>query len=34
MKVVVRQLGIKKNFMPFPAPQLCNPYAGSRGRSH
>lgn len=31
MKAVVRQLGIKKNFMPFPAPQLCNAYAGSRG---
>ncbi len=30
MKSVVRQLGIKKNLMPFPAPQLCNPYAGSR----
>ena len=30
MKAVVRQLGIKKNFMPFPAPQLCNAYAGSR----
>ena len=34
MKAVVRQLGIKKNFMPFPAPQLCNAYAGSRGGSH
>jgi len=31
MKAVVRQLGIKKNFMPFPAAQLCNAYAGSRG---
>jgi integrase/recombinase XerD len=31
MKAVVRQLGIKKNFMPFPAPQLCNAYAGGRG---
>ena len=31
MKAVVRQLGIKKNFMPFPAPQLCNAYAGSGG---
>jgi len=31
MKAVVRQLGIKKNFMPFPAPQLCNAYAGDRG---
>ena len=30
MKAVVRQLGIKKNFMPFPAAQLCNAYAGSR----
>ena len=30
MKAVVRQLGIKKNLMPFPAPQLCNAYAGSR----
>lgn len=31
MKTVVTELGIKKNFMPFPAPQLCNPSAGSRG---
>ena len=31
MKAVVTQLGIKKNFMPFPAPQLCHPSAGSRG---
>jgi len=34
MKAVVTELGIKKNFMSFPAPQLCNPSAGSRGRSH
>lgn len=25
MKAVVKQLGIKKNFMPFLTPQLCNP---------
>ena len=31
MKAVVNQLGIKKNFMPFSAPQLCNPFAGGRG---
>ncbi len=31
MKTVVTELDIKKNFMPFPAPQLCNPSAGSRG---
>lgn len=31
MKAVVGQLDIKKNLMPLPAPQLCNPYAGSRG---
>ncbi|HIC84922.1 MAG TPA: hypothetical protein EYP06_01310, partial [Desulfobacterales bacterium] len=31
MKAVVRQLGIKKNFMPLPAAQLCHPYAGVRG---
>lgn len=31
MKAVVKQLGIKKNLMPFPTPQLCNPYAGIRG---
>jgi integrase len=31
MKAVVQQIGIKKNFMPFPAPQLCNTYAGGRG---
>lgn len=31
MKAVVTQLGIKKNLMPLPAPQLCNPYAGIRG---
>jgi hypothetical protein len=30
MKAVVRQLSIKKNIMPFPAPQLCDAYAGSR----
>lgn len=31
MKAVVRQLGIKKNFMSLTAPLLCNPYAGGRG---
>jgi site-specific recombinase XerD len=31
IKAVVQQIGIKKNFMPFPAPQLCNPFAGGRG---
>jgi site-specific recombinase XerD len=31
MKVVVKQLGIKKNLMPLSAPQLCDPYAGIRG---
>jgi len=31
IKAVVNQLGIKKNFMPFSAPQLCNPSAGGRG---
>jgi len=31
MKAVVARLGIKKNFLPLPAPQLCNPSAGSRG---
>ena len=31
MKAVVTQLGIKKNFMPFPASQLCDPSARSRG---
>ena len=31
MKAVVKQIGIKKNFMPFPTPQLCDAYAGSRG---
>jgi site-specific recombinase XerD len=28
MKAVVKQIGIKKNFMPLPAPQLCNAFAG------
>ena len=28
MKAVVQHIGIKKNFLPFPAPQLCNPFAG------
>jgi len=27
MKTVVKQIGIKKNFMPFASPQLCNPFA-------
>ena len=31
MKTVVTQLGIKKNLMPFAAPQLCNPPAGGWG---
>jgi len=31
MKTVVRQLGIKKNFMPFPAPQLRNAFIGGGG---
>ena len=31
MKAVVKQLSIKKNFMPFAASQLCDPYAGIRG---
>ena len=33
MQSVVRQLGIKKNLMPFPAPQLCHPFAGGWSRS-
>jgi site-specific recombinase XerD len=33
MKSVTRDLGIKKNLMPFPAPQLCNTYAGGGRRS-
>ena len=32
MQSVVRQLGIKKNLMPFPAPQLRHPHAGVRSR--
>jgi len=31
MKAVVQQIGIKKNFMPFPASQLCHSSAGGRG---
>lgn len=31
MKAVVKQLRIKKNFMPFATSQLCNPYVGIRG---
>lgn len=31
MKAVVKQLGIKKNLMPFTSPQLCDSYAGIRG---
>jgi len=31
MKAVVQQIGIKKNFLPFPAPQLCNAFAGGGG---
>ena len=30
MKAVVQHIGIKKNFLPFPAPQLCNAFAGGR----
>jgi integrase/recombinase XerD len=33
MKSVTRDLGIKKNFMPFPAALLCNAYAGGGRRS-
>jgi site-specific recombinase XerD len=33
MQSVVRQLGIKKNLMPFPASQLCHPFAGGWSRS-
>lgn len=33
MKTIVTQLGIKKNFMPFPTPFLCNALTGGRGRS-
>lgn len=33
MQSVVQNLGIKKNLMPFSAPQLCHPHAGSRSRS-
>ena len=31
MQTVVQHLGIKKNLLPLPAPQLCHPHAGSRG---
>jgi len=31
MQTVVQDLGIKKNLMPLPAPQLCHPHAGGRG---
>jgi integrase/recombinase XerD len=31
MKAVVQQIGIKKNFMPFPASQLCDASAGGWG---
>lgn len=31
MKAVVQQIGIKKNFMPFSASQLCHSFAGGRG---
>ena len=34
MKAVVKQLGIKKNFMPLPAPQLCNAFTRSGCRPH
>lgn len=33
MQAVVKQLGIKKNLMPFPTSQLRHPHAGGRGRS-
>lgn len=33
MQSVVRQLGIKKNLMPFSASQLCHPFAGGWSRS-
>jgi integrase/recombinase XerD len=33
MKSVTRDLGIKKNFMPFPTSQLCNTHAGGGRRS-
>ena len=31
MKAVIKQIGIKKNFLSLPASQLCNAYAGSWG---
>lgn len=31
MKAVVQNIGIKKNLMPLPPSQLCNPFAGGRG---
>ncbi|MBA3006891.1 MAG: tyrosine-type recombinase/integrase [Proteobacteria bacterium] len=31
MKAVVQQIGIKKNFMPLSASQLCYPFTGGRG---
>jgi len=31
IKAVVKQLGLKKNFLPFPASQLCDTSIGSRG---
>lgn len=31
MKAVVQHIGIKKNFMPFPAPQLCNAFIRGGG---
>jgi len=30
IKAVVQQIGLKKNLMPFLAPQLCNTFIGSR----
>lgn len=30
MKMVVRQIGIKKNFLPLTQAQLCHPFAGGR----
>lgn len=32
MKAVVEQIGVKKNFVPFVAPQLCHASSGSRRR--
>ncbi len=34
IKAVVKEIGIKKNFMPFVAPQFCNTFTRSGCRSH